>query len=167
MKTNIDNKKYTFFWQTESPFSQWHSSLFEVDGVRFKTAEHYMMWKKAVFFGDLQVADEVLKSGHPRDTKALGRKVKNFNKEEWDKVCKDFVYEGNYAKFTQNEKLKKVLMDTGDTLLVEASPYDAIWGIGLKEADAKKIPSKDWPGTNWLGEVLTKLREDLKKENGK
>lgn len=163
----MENKKYTFFWQTESPFSQWHSSLFEVNGVRFKTAEHYMMWKKAMVFGDTDIAAEVIKSVHPRDTKALGRKVKGFDKDTWEQVCRTVVYEGNHAKFTQNEKLRKALMETGDTLLVEASPYDAIWGIGLKEADAKKIPAKDWPGTNWLGEVLTKLREDLKKEDGK
>lgn len=159
----MENKKYTFFWQTESPFSQWHSSLFEVNGVKFKTAEHYMMWKKAMIFGDTDIAAEVIKSVHPRDTKALGRKVKGFDKDIWEQVCRTVVYEGNHAKFTQNEKLRKALMETGDTLLVEASPYDAIWGIGLKEADAKKISEKDWPGTNWLGLALTELRENLKK----
>lgn len=160
----MENKKYTFFWQTESPFSQWHSSHFVIDGVPFKTAEHYMMWKKAIMFGDIQIAEEVLITKHPRDVKALGRKVKGFVKEDWEDVCQQVVYDGNYAKFTQNEKLLKSLMDTGDTLLVEASPYDAIWGIGLNEADAKKTPESKWPGTNWLGIALTKLREELKKE---
>lgn len=159
----MENKKYTFFWQTESPFSQWHSSRFIIDGIPFKTAEHYMMWKKAMIFGDTDVAAEVLKSIHPKETKALGRKVKNFIKEDWEKVCKQVVYEGNYAKFTQNEKLLKALMDTGETLLVEASPYDTIWGIGLNEVNAKKTPESKWPGTNWLGKELTRLREELKK----
>jgi ribA/ribD-fused uncharacterized protein len=155
--------KYTFFWRDASPFSQWHKKGFTIDGVHFKTAEHYMMWKKAMLFGDTDSAEKVLKAGHPSDAKKLGRAVKGFIREEWEANCKRFVYDGNYAKFTQNEDLRKKLMETGDTLLVEASPYDAIWGIGMDEATAKKTPANQWPGTNWLGEVLTELRENLKK----
>jgi ribA/ribD-fused uncharacterized protein len=158
----MSDKKYTFFWKDASPFSQWHKVGFTIDGVHFKTAEHYMMWKKAMLFGDADSAEKVLKAGHPSDAKKLGRGVKNFDRYEWEQNCKRFVYDGNYAKFTQNEALKKKLMDTGDTLLVEASPYDAIWGIGLTEEEAKKLPESQWPGTNWLGEILTQLRDNLK-----
>lgn len=160
-------EKYTFFWETKSPFSQWHSSEFEINGIKFKTAEHYMMWKKAMIFGDTDIAGQVLITKHPRDVKAFGRKVKNFIKEDWEDQCRQVVYEGNYAKFTQNEKLLEQLMNTGDSLLVEAAPNDAIWGIGIDEATAKITPESKWPGTNWLGEALTKLREELKKEQEK
>lgn len=160
----MENNKYTFFWKDKDVFSQWHRVGFTVDGVHFKTAEHWMMWKKAMQFGDAETAEKILKEKEARDVKKHGRSVKGFDKNEWEKNCKRFVYDGNYAKFTQNPNLLKKLMDTGDTLLVEASPYDAIWGIGLDEATAKKTPAEDWPGTNWLGEVLTQLREDLKQQ---
>lgn len=159
----MENNKYTFFWKDKSPFSQWHNSGFTVDGVHYKTAEHWMMWKKAMLFGDTSIAEQVLKASHPRDVKKFGRQVSNFIKETWEKECQDFVYQGNFAKFTQNPELLKVLMATEGTELCEASPYDAIWGCGLTEEDAKKISPDKWPGTNYLGRILTKLREDLKK----
>ena len=159
----MENKKYTFFWQDVSPFSQWHKVGFKVDGVFFKTAEYYMMYKKAMLFCDANIAEQVLKAKHSKDAKDLGRKVKGFIREDWEENCKRFVYEGNHAKFTQNPHLLKQLMDTDGTLLVEASPYDAIWGIGMDEETARNTPESKWRGTNWLGEILTKLREDLKK----
>lgn len=158
----IDNRKYTFFWLAPSPFSQWHRAGFTVDNVYFKTAEHFMMYKKAMFFGDALKAEEVLVQGHPRDAKQKGQEVSGFIKSEWEANCKRFVYEGNYAKFTQNKALLKILMDTGNTKLVEASPSDYIWGIGLDEAKAKVTPEEQWPGTNWLGLILTQLRDDLR-----
>jgi ribA/ribD-fused uncharacterized protein len=160
----MEDKKYTFFWKSESPFSQWHPSTFTVSEVVFKTAEMHMMYKKAMLFGDAETAEEILKAKHPRDCKALGRKVKGFINDLWEADCKRFVYEGNHAKFTQNPAMLKILMDTGNTKLVEAAPNDYIWGIGLSEEDAKKIPESEWPGTNWLGEILTELRENLKEQ---
>lgn len=161
----MDNKNYTFFWKTESPFSNWHQDEFIIDGVKFKNTEMHMMWKKAMLFGDADTAEEILKAKHPKDCKALGRKVKGFDKDIWEENCKQFVYDGNYAKFTQNKSLLKKLMDTGNTKICEASPYDSIWGLGVSEEDAKKLPEEKWPGTNWLGSILTQLREDLKKQS--
>lgn len=157
----MEKNKYTFFWKDASPFSQWHKAGFTLDGIYFKTAEHYMMWKKAMAFSDAQSAEEILQAKHPKDAKAIGRKVKNFKSDEWEKICKKIVYDGNHAKFTQNPDILKQLMDTAGTTLVEASPYDKIWGIGLIEEDARKIPENKWPGTNWLGLVLTQLRDNL------
>ena len=158
----MENKKYTFFWKDKDVFSQWHKAGFTVDGINYKTAEHWMMWKKAMMFGDAETAEKILQANHPHDAKKLGRTVKGFIKTEWEEHCKQFVYDGNHAKFTQNQRCYNALMNTGDTLLVEASPYNAIWGIGLDEETAKKTPESEWPGTNWLGEVLTRLRENLK-----
>lgn len=157
----MENRKYTFFWKDASPFSQWHKAGFTIDGVHYKTAEHWMMWKKAMQFGDALKAEEILQAKHPKDAKQKGREVAGFDSYEWGQSCKRFVYEGNYAKFTQNPALLQVLIGTGDTLLVEASPYDKIWGIGLDEETARRTPASKWPGTNWLGEILTTLRDDL------
>lgn len=156
----METDKFVFFWG--GPFSQWYPSKFIIDGITFTHAEQYMMYKKAMLFSDAETAEEILKAKSPRDQKALGRKVKGFIKEEWENHCKRFVYDANKAKFTQDDKLYKVLMSTGDKELVEASPEDKIWGIGLHESDPRCLDKSQWQGTNWLGEAITKVREDLK-----
>lgn len=157
-------EKFTFFYRTASEFSQWHPCEFEIDGHQFNCAEQWMMYGKATLFGDGEIAQQILKTSHPRDQKKLGRKVKDFDVTTWQANAKEIVYQGNYAKFTQNDKLKEVLLATAGTTLVEASPTDKIWGIGLAENDARAHSRETWQGTNWLGEVLTQLREDLLKE---
>jgi ribA/ribD-fused uncharacterized protein len=156
-------EQFTFFYKTAHPFSQWYECNYEIDGIHFNTAEQYMMYGKAMLFGDEEIAQKVLTVKHPRDQKALGRQVKNFIPEVWEREAKNIVYKANYAKFTQNENLKKFLLDTKGTTLVEASPTDVIWGIGMDENDPKRFDRSKWKGTNWLGEVLTQLREDLLK----
>lgn len=156
-------EKFTFFWN--GTFSQWKHSPFTLDGVKYNCAEQYMMQQKALFFKDEKIAKEIMLTTSPHDQKALGRKVKGFDPYEWSKVAKDIVYKGSYAKYTQNPELKKELMETEGTTLVEASPYDKIWGIGLGEFDPKAQDRTQWDGLNWLGEVLTELRENLKKED--
>jgi hypothetical protein len=153
--------KYTFFWN--GPFSQWERSSFVIDSVVYNTAEQYMMAQKALFFKDYDIFNKILNSKNPSEQKGFGLQVKNFDKDKWDAVCKDFVYRGNYAKFKQNKSLYNALMNTGDTELVEASPYDKIWGIGLAEDDPRANDKSQWQGTNWLGEIITRVREDLKK----
>ncbi len=105
-----------------------------------------------------------MESESPREQKAIGRGVRGFRAEEWEAVAKDYVYFGNWAKFSQNPPLLKLLLDTtASTTLVEASPYDTIWGIGLGEEDPRARERATWRGTNWLGEVLTRVRDDLRK----
>jgi len=157
-------EKFTFFWKSYSPFSQWHWSTFKIGDISFPTAEHYMMYMKAMCFADKEIAEKILKVNHPAEAKKLGRQVKNFNQKAWESVCKKFVYDGNYAKFTQNPKLKEKLFETAGTTLAEASPYDKIWGLGLAEDDPRAQNRETWQGKNWLGEILTQLREDLLKE---
>lgn len=152
-------KEYTFFWN--GPFSQWYPSPFTVDGIPFTHAEQYMMYCKAKLFNDTEIMEKVLASTDPKEQKGLGRKVKNFDAQKWDRVARKVVYDGNYNKFKQNPKLLKQLLDTKGTTLVEASPYDTIWGIGLSEENAKKISPSNWPGKNWLGLTLTQLRDDI------
>lgn len=156
-------EKFTFFWS--GPFSQWYPSEFTVDGKKFVCAEQFMMYKKAEFFGDMETAEKIMQTLDPKIQKALGRKVRGFDVDGWNKNAKAFVYTGNYNKFTQNPNLMKKLFDTKGTTLVEASPYDTIWGIGLREDDLNALDRNKWRGTNWLGEVLTSLREDLMRDS--
>lgn len=158
----IDNRKYTFFWQDKSPFSNWHPSTFKDESnIFFPNMETYMMYYKSICFSDAETAEKILKNKHPKEAKALGRQVKNFSNFEWDKVKEDIVYRGCYLKFTQNTNLKKDLFSTSGTTLIEASPFDKVYGIGLNEEDAKKTPENEWPGQNLLGKILTRLREDI------
>ena len=150
---------FTFFWGGE--FSQWYPSEFTINGVSYSCCEQYMMAQKALMFGDQETFEKVMKTKSPKEQKALGRLVKNFDKDVWEAKCKDIVYEANYAKFTQDKDLYDVLLSTEGTELVEASPEDKIWGIGLSEFDPRIMNKANWLGTNWLGEILTKLREDL------
>lgn len=151
--------KYTFFW--DGPFSQWHSSPFYIEGNTFSCAEQYMMYMKALTFGDKETAALIMEAGSPRIQKALGRKVKNFNADIWNVIAKDIVFRGNMAKFTQNLHLMEALSNTEGTLIVEASPFDTIWGIGLDEKTAAVTPPDEWKGTNWLGQVCTEVRESF------
>jgi ribA/ribD-fused uncharacterized protein len=157
--------KFTFFWKSNECFSNWYMSDFTNDlpnKIKYNCSEQCFMHQKALLFGDEDVAKQILKTKHPRDQKVLGRTVKNFDASLWELMAKKLMYEVNKLKFTQNPELFKQLIDTGNTLIVEASPFDKIWGIGMDE-NHKNVENKSlWLGTNWLGEVLTQLREDLK-----
>lgn len=154
-------ERFTFFYRSRNPFSQWYPCRFTVDGIKFNSAEQYMMYGKAKLFGDEDVAAKILETDDPRYQKALGRKVANFDPDVWNREAKEVVYRGNLAKFTQNVALKEHLLATAGTTLVEASPSDMIWGIGMTEDDPDRFDRSKWHGTNWLGEVLTRVREDI------
>lgn len=154
----MTTEKFTLFYN--GPFSQWHRSPFVLNGIKYETAEMYMMWFKDQVFGG-KLEKSILASTHPSETKDLGRQIKGFDESIWRAVAKHGVYKGNMAKFTQNEPLLQNLYATMGTTLVEASPYDTIWGIGLSENDPLALNRSKWKGTNWLGEVLTDLRNDL------
>lgn len=160
-------EQFTFFWN--GVFSQWYGAAFTAQvptatedmDLRFNCAEQYMMYMKAATFSDWATAKKIMASYNPKEQKALGRQVKPFNADVWNGVAKMIVKEGNRHKFEQNPDLKEDLMATAGTTLVEASPYDTIWGIGLTEFDEKAKDRRTWRGTNWLGEILTELREEF------
>lgn len=154
-------KDYVFFWRKGSCFSQWHPSKYELNGYEYTTAEQGMMHGKALLFEDNETAAQILATNDPRKIKQLGRLVRGFKDIVWKKNREMIVYHNNMAKFTQNEIMKDVLMATRGALLVEASPSDRIWGIGLREADAKRTSPNKWKGLNLLGKILTKVREDI------
>jgi ribA/ribD-fused uncharacterized protein len=152
-------EKFTFFWS--GPFSQWRLSPFTLGGIKYNTAEQFMMAEKAKLFGDHEIRAKIMETEMPDAQKALGRAVRNFDLDLWKVNAKEIVYRGSHAKFTQNSKLYINLLETKGTTIVEASPYDVVWGIGLAESHPHIQDKSHWRGTNWLGEVLTTLRVDL------
>ena len=155
-----DIEEFVFFWGGK--FSQWYKADMVIYGVKYNCCEQYMMAEKARLFEDDEIESKIMESKNPKEQKALGRKVKNFDPERWDSVARDVVYEGNYAKFNQNKDCLEELFQTGEKTIVEASPYDKIWGIGLAGDDPRAANRSTWRGTNWLGIAIMKARENLK-----
>ena len=133
--------------------------------IQFTSTEQYMMYEKAVLFGDTACAKEILLETRPHAVKKLGRKVRGFDQKIWEANRCQIVYEGNLLKFRQNPKLKRALLETKDRIIVEASPYDRIWGVGLSSSDPRIYHPKKWRGKNLLGECLMCVREQLLRED--
>lgn len=121
-----------------------------------------MMYTKAMLFGDTVTANKILHTNSPKLQKALGRAVKGYDDAVWVEKRMRMVYIGCFSKFQQNPELLKMLFSTGNTTLVEASPYDTVWGVGLSAEDPNIVHPENWKGANLLGEVLTQVRADLK-----
>jgi ribA/ribD-fused uncharacterized protein len=151
--------EYELFWK--GPFSQWAKSLFVLDGIPYPTAEHWMMAEKARLFKDEDAVRRVLAAKKPDEAKFIGRYVQNYNDEQWAAVRFETVIRGNIAKFEQNPKLGDALMATGNKVLVEASPFDTIWGIGMGEEDPRSRDPRQWLGQNLLGFALMEVRSRL------
>lgn len=143
---------------TETCLSQWYPCQFEVEGVTYTSAEQYMMAEKAKLFGDEEIRSAILNTSDPRRCKALGRKVKNFDQTVWKKERCKIVKKGNFEKFMQNDALRNFLLSTGDKVLVEASPTDRIWGIGLGKNNPDALKPENWRGENLLGFLLMDVR---------
>lgn len=161
--------EFLFFWGhtvkeeiTKACFSQWFPFQFEENGIEYQTAEHYMMAGKAKLFNDNETLEEILKSDSPNQAKKLGRKVKNFDPKLWNEQKYEIVKRANLLKFSQNQKFKDFLLSTNDKILVEASPYDTIWGIGMLETDPKAANPIQWDGENLLGFALMEVRDELR-----
>lgn len=161
---------YLFFWGhhqsgnsiTKSCFSQWFPANFVIDSVRYSSAEHFMMAEKAKLFNDMDVHQKIIGAATPDEAKSLGRKVKGLIEELWVINRFGIVVQGNIAKFSQNPPLKDYLLSTGSKVLVEASPVDNIWGIGLAEGDERARNPVLWQGLNLLGFALMQTRDQIR-----
>jgi ribA/ribD-fused uncharacterized protein len=153
---------YRMFWghraEPDGVLSQWWPCRFTVDGQTYATAEQYMMVGKARLFGDADAAAAILAEPDPAACKRLGRKVRGFDEARWAAARFELVVEGNVAKFGQSDRLRRILLGSGDDVLVEASPLDSIWGIGLAAADPRAADPRAWQGLNLLGFALVKAR---------
>jgi hypothetical protein len=166
--------KFLFFWghQPEQNgdvvrgcLSQWWPAPFVVDDLTFATAEHYMMWRKAILFGDSNNADQILRTPNPDRAKMLGRGVHGFDQRRWEECRYEIVVAGNVAKFGQHRDLCQFLLRTAGHVIAEASPTDPIWGIGLSSDDPRAEHPEQWPGLNLLGFALTEARTILRKQS--
>lgn len=161
---------FLFFWGHQkqdfiikSCLSQWYECEFSDLHSTYTSMEQYMMAKKALLFDDIKSFDVIMNVSDPKVCKALGRKILNFDNETWDKYKTDIVVNGNMLKFSQNKKLKDFLLCTGNKVLVEASPYDKIWGIGMYQSDINSINPLKWNGLNLLGFCLIEVRDIINK----
>jgi len=161
---------FLFFWghkpKTEeaadaSCLSQWFPATFVIDGVSYRTAEHWMMAEKARLFGDDAALKKIVACKTPAEAKALGREVKNYDDVRWGKARSESVVVGNVAKFEQHAAMGAFLKSTGNAILVEASPRDRIWGIGMGASNPDARDPKKWRGRNLLGFALVEARSRL------
>ena len=164
--------KFLFFWGhqenknntiSKSCLSQWYPVDFEVKGIVYKSAEHYMMAEKARLFKDEAVREKIIASKSPAAAKKLGRQVKNFDNVIWEENRYEIVKMGNYYKFLRNPEMAAFLLQTKNRILVEASPVDAIWGIGMAEDHENASNPSKWRGKNLLGFAMMSARDELMK----
>jgi ribA/ribD-fused uncharacterized protein len=148
---------------TASCCSQWFPAPFKIDDVEYLTAEHYMMAAKARLFNDSEMLENILTCQTPKEAKAFGRKVRNFESDVWKKHCTQIVVAANHAKFTQNPAFAGWLVGTAPKVLVEASLWDQIWGIGMAQSNPKALDPSQWKGQNLLGFALMQVRDQLSK----
>ncbi|WP_338701066.1 NADAR family protein [Streptomyces sp. Q6] len=162
--------KYLYFWGhtpredgTLGPscLSQWWPSPFTVDGVEYATAEHWMMAGKARLFADAEAERAAITAGHPAQAKKAGRLVRGFDDTVWERERFAVVVEGSVHKFASDPALRGYLLTTGDRVLVEASPVDRVWGIGLAADDPAAQDPRRWRGPNLLGFALMEARARL------
>ena len=165
--------KFLMFWGhtpkqpgmvDQSSLSQWFSAPFDIGGIRYATAEHYMMVQKALLFGNKEIADKIICSTSPGKAKALGRKVTGFDETIWRENRFRLVCTANLAKFSQHSDLRRFLLRTGSKILVEASPYDNVWGIGMAADHPYADNPLKWQGINLLGFALMSVRRQLQQQ---
>ena len=157
---NGEDLDFVFFWG--GYLSNWFESAFEIEGITYFCVEQYMMAMKAKTFNDSITLQKIMCSNDQKEVKQLGREVKNYIDEVWVKERIKVVYDGNLSKFTQNEGLKNYILHTNDKVLVEASPYDKIWGIKLGKDNPLVNNPNNWLGENYLGFTLMAVRESIK-----
>lgn len=165
---------YLFFWGHTAKdrsvigkecLSQWYPAAFDIDRINYPTAEHYMMAEKARLFNDNDALEKILNAKTPADAKKLGRTVKDYDDVAWKEHRFNIVVTANKAKFSQHKDLSTFLINTGDKVLVEASPRDRIWGIGIGQSNADAHNPAKWRGLNLLGFALMEVRQYLLSDN--
>lgn len=159
----VTTDEMVLFWKSDSIYSNWHQSRFYIDNDLFDNSEAAFMYYKALYFDDLDIAHQIKGSSqNPKDMKALGRQVKNFiDDNAWRSARFDIMHNVCLHKFSQNPNLKSALIATGTRLIVEASPVDSIWGIGLAPDNPLALNINTWRGQNLLGKVLMRVRQIL------
>jgi len=163
---HFENDDYVFFWG--GPFSNWAACEYEMTAgdstIKFNCSEQQFIAAKALFFGDFDAYNKIMASDDPRIQKAIGRTVKNYDDVEWSKVRYSAMFFAVYLKFKQNKNLQKILLDTGNKTIVEASATDSIFGIGMAVTHPDILDETKWQGQNLLGKALMSVREIIRGE---
>lgn len=166
MMWELETGDGVYFWG--GILSNWAKSPFEARltsyaaPIKFNSSEQYMMMTKAELFGDHVTGQKIMETLDPRIQKSLGRAIRSYSDEMWNPVARDRSYVGVYQKFMQNESMKTALLGTGEKIIVEASPFDIKWGVGLEHLDPAIFDKTKWRGTNWLGHMLMRARDDIR-----
>ena len=155
--------KFVLFFTDKDMLSNFYKENFEYKGHTFERSEQAFMWQKAIYFGDYDIANEILKTTHkhPKHAKALGRKVKNFNDDAWNKVRYSIMKDVVTHKVNQSQAIQNFIKQHKDKIFVEASPFDAIWGVKMSENDPNIEDPTKWKGQNLLGEVYNELKKEI------
>lgn len=154
----VTTEDAVFFWESDSCFSNWAPAEFTLQGIKYENSEAALMYTKALVFGDTEAVDLILKDQNPWKVKRIGRGVRGFDHKTWEAVRFNFMTQILIEKFRQNPDMKQELMSTLDLEIVEASPYDRIWGIGLAPDDDRIYDRSNWDGQNLLGKSLMEVR---------
>ena len=141
--------------------SNWYLSDFCIDDITYSSMEQYMMHRKAMLFGDVNMASAIMNTVDVAVIKEFGRKVSGFNESIWCGVRQIVIYRGLMEKFRQNDDLKAKLFETGNSILVECAVKDLVWGNGLAMTDEKRLNIDCWRGSNLLGFSLMMVRDEL------
>ena len=154
---------HIYFWDGNGIYSNWYPASFvdPITKIQYQNSEQAYMWYKANRFGDINSQNLIEATPDPEKVKALGKQVLNFDKKLWGEVKFELMIGVNEFKFTQNAELGRELLQSGNKILVEASPFDCVWGVGLGENDPLILDEKNWKGQNLLGKALMKVREAL------
>lgn len=154
--------KFVFFFGDADIYSNWRMGTpFKMNGVKFSCGEQAMMHEKARLMGDIAIIPKIMSATHPRDMKKFGRQVQNWDESLWRANRKNIMFQICFNRMDQNKDARAHLIATGNRTIVEASPYDKIWGIGLGEFSPGVEDPKNWKGLNLLGEAFMEVRESL------
>jgi len=151
---------HIYFW--DGFLSNFYICELKENGIVYNSSECYFMAKKAETFKDFDSLDKILLAKTPYKQKSLGKKIKAFDEKIWEEVRFQIMVDGLALKFGQNQDLKKMLLDTSCKVLVEGSPYDKIWGVGIHYLDDSILDENNWNGLNLLGKALMIVRESIK-----
>lgn len=157
-----ETKTHVYFWN--SSLSNFHKMSIEIEGdkgEKFPTSEHLFMYYKALHFNDLDAAERITRVKPPAFAKDIGRAVRNYNDEEWDNVRYQYMVDTLRRKYANPSKERDFLVGTHPKILVEGSPYDKVWGVGIHYKDRRIVDVRNWEGDNLLGKALMEVRKEV------
>jgi ribA/ribD-fused uncharacterized protein len=161
-EVTTDGESIVLFKSGFSPLSNFYpEAAFKIGKTKYCNMEQWIQANKATMFGDKETHEQIMETKSPRVARELGEEVKGFDEKEWNKICVDIVKAGLREKVKQNRKVKKLLVSTGEAVIVEAKENDDFWAIGIDIDDEDVLDSGEWTGANNMGKLLMNIRSSL------